>query len=159
MAKPMLRRITIQIMMVFGPSMSKESSGSSLLWLTPMDFSLVSALGSGLAAFTSTGFGVTTFTSGMGLGAGLGCLLGAGLDSALLGGLLPSLDSDTDGEGAGLGSGVAALADALDAGRDVSFSSACGTMRLFLADAGALGGTLGGAGEGVALGSLASANF
>lgn len=171
MAKPMLRRITIQIMMVFGPSMSKESNASSLLWLAPIDLSLVSALGSGLAAFASVGFGAASLASSCDLGAGLGCLFSDGLSSALLEGLLASLDSvllsDTDGAlswtdgalsgfcSAALGSGVAALADILDAGRGVSSSAGCGTIRLFLVDAGALGG----AGGGVALGSLASLNF
>lgn len=92
----------MQIMMVFGPSMSKDSGVTSLLRLDRMGLGLTSALGStfadGLATkdFASTGFGAilgSRLGAGFGAGAGLGCRFGSGFVSALLGGLLGSLDS------------------------------------------------------------------
>lgn len=96
----------MQIMMVFGPSMSKDSGVTSLLRLDRMGLGLTSALGSTFAAglattdFASTGFGAILgsrlgagFGAGAGAGAGLGCRFGSGFVSALLGGLLGSLDS------------------------------------------------------------------
>lgn len=164
MARPMLSRITMQIMMVFGPSSSKDSAVISLL--DTMAFSLASALGStfvaGLAtmALASTCFGTvlgSRLAAGFGNGAGLGCRFGNGFVSALLDGLLTSLDStlfsEVDGarswtDGAlsaltsvGLGSGVTALVDTLEAGRGASSSS--GAMRLFLTEAAAAGATSG----------------
>lgn len=166
-AKPMLSRITIQIIMVFGPSMSKESEASSLLWLATKDLSLDSVLGSAFGAGLMTiavasiclgAVFASSLGAGFGDGAGLGCRFSAGLVSALLDGLLTSLDStllsDTDGTlswtdgvlsglcAVTLGSGVAALEDILAMERGASSpssssSSSSGEMRLFLAGAGA----------------------
>lgn len=148
MARPMLRRMTMHIIMVFGPSSSKDSAGTSGLRLNAMAFCLDSALGStfaaGLATMASASTGISaSLGSGVGVGfgdgAGLGCRFGNGVVSALLAGLLASLDStlfsETDGarswtDGAlsgltsmGLGSGVAARDGTLEAGRGSSSSS------------------------------------
>lgn len=156
MANPMLSRITMQIIMVFGPSMSKGSRASSLLGLVTMDLSLTSAFGSAFGPGSICLGAVFGSALGAAFGAGLGCLFSAGLVSALLDALLTSLDSTlfswAEGALSGLcsmtlGSGVTALEDILD-----TTSSSSAEMRLFLVDTGA---------EGAAAmsGSLASSNF
>lgn len=120
----------MQIMMVFGPSGSKDSTVTSLLVLDKA-FSLPSTLTSTFeASFAAeaTTLGSTCFSIALGSmlvvgfagGAGLGWRLVKGFVSALLDGLLGSLDSIllsekdgarswTDGAFSGLTSGVAAL--------------------------------------------------
>lgn len=155
----------MQIIMVFGPSTSKDSAIISLLWLETVAFTRASALGStfgaSLAAVALASNCLCTVLgsslgAGFGDGAGLGCRFGNGFVSALLEGLLTSLDSTlfsekddarswTDGalsflSAAVLGSGVIALEDTLE---DRGTSSSSGEMRLFLTGAAAAGVTSG----------------